>query len=44
MLSHVQLFATPWTVVRGILQARIMEWVALEQPEIWGRFGGKEGG
>ena len=27
MLSRVQLFATPWTV-RGILQARILEWVA----------------
>ena len=37
MLSHVQLFATPWTVARqaplsmsmGILQARILEWVAM---------------
>ena len=32
-LSHVQLFATPWTdppgsPVPGILQARILEWVA----------------
>ena len=27
-LSCVRLFATPWTVVRGILQARILEWVA----------------
>ena len=26
--SHVQLFATPWTTVHGILQARILEWVA----------------
>ena len=26
-LSHVRLFATPWTV-HGILQARILEWVA----------------
>ena len=26
-LSHVQLFVTPWTVY-GILQARILEWVA----------------
>jgi len=26
-LSHVQLFATPWSV-HGILQARILEWVA----------------
>ena len=30
-LSHVQLFATPWTIhtVPGILQARILEWVAI---------------
>ena len=34
-LSHVRLFATPWTVARqvplsmGILQARILEWVAM---------------
>ena len=34
-LSHVQLFATLWTVPRqaplsmGILQARILEWVAM---------------
>ena len=27
-LSRVQLFATPWTVILGILQARILEWVA----------------
>ena len=33
-LSHVRLFVTPWTVARqaplsmGILQARILEWVA----------------
>ena len=27
-LSHVRPFATPWTVVHGILQARILEWVA----------------
>ena len=26
--SHVRLFATPWTIVHGILQARILEWVA----------------
>ena len=26
---RVRLFATPWTVVRGILQPRILEWVAL---------------
>ena len=34
-LSHVQLFVTPWTVAHqaslsmGILQARILEWVAM---------------
>ena len=34
-LSRVRLFATPWTValpgssVRGVLQARILEWVAV---------------
>ena len=34
-LSHVQLFATPWTVAHqaplsmGIFQARILEWVAM---------------
>ena len=34
-LSHVQLFVTQWTVARqaplsvGILQARILEWVAM---------------
>ena len=34
-LSHVQLFATPWTAalpgssVHGIFQARILEWVAI---------------
>ena len=27
LLSHVRLFATPW-IVHGILQARILEWVA----------------
>ena len=27
-LSRVWLFATPWTVVHGILQARILEWVS----------------
>ena len=27
LLSHVWLFATPWTV-HGLLQARILEWVA----------------
>ena len=37
-LSHVRLFATPWTVARqvplsmGILQARILEWVAISFP------------
>ena len=35
MLSHVQLFVIPWTVAHqaplsmGILQARILEWVAV---------------
>ena len=35
LFSHVQLFATPWTVAcqgpltMGILQARILEWVAI---------------
>ena len=39
MLSHVRLFATPWTVAyqaplsTGILQARILEWVAMPPPE-----------
>ena len=35
-LSHVRLFVTPWTVahtpgssVHGILQARLLEWVAM---------------
>ena len=27
LLSIVQLFVTLWTVVRGILQARILEWI-----------------
>ena len=27
-LSHVLLFATPWDTAHGILQARILEWVA----------------
>ena len=27
-LSYVRLFATPWTVAHGILQGRILEWVA----------------
>ena len=37
-LSHVQLFATPWT---GILQGRILEWVTFpfsresSQPRDW---------
>ena len=26
--ESAQLFATPWTVVCGILQARILEWIA----------------
>ena len=32
LLSHVQLFPTPWTVVHGILQARILEWVPFPSP------------
>ena len=28
LLSRVWLFATSWTVVHGILQARILEWIA----------------
>ena len=28
LLSCVWLFATPWSIVHGILQARILEWVA----------------
>ena len=29
LLSHVRLFATPWTIqIHGILWARILEWVA----------------
>ena len=27
-LSCVRLFATPWTIVHGILQARVLEWAA----------------
>ena len=38
VLSHVRLFATAWTVApqvprsMGILQARILEWVATSSP------------
>ena len=39
LFSHVRFFVTPWTVcslpgssVRGILQARILEWVAVPSP------------
>ena len=41
-LSHVQLFATPWTVahqapsVHGIFQARILEWVAISFSDLLG--------
>jgi hypothetical protein len=29
LLSHIQLFVTPWTVAcHGVFQARVMEWVA----------------
>ena len=50
LLSHDQLFATPWTVAHqaplsvGILQARILEWVAMpfsggsSQPREGGRW------
>ena len=31
-LSCVQLFGTPWTIVHGILQARILEWVTFPSP------------
>ena len=31
-LGHVWLFVTPWIVVHGILQARILEWVAFPLP------------
>ena len=31
-LSCTQLFVTPWTIVHGILQARILEWVAFPSP------------
>ena len=44
LLSHVQLFVTPWTVppnssVHGIFQARILEWVAISSARgpSWGR-------
>ena len=29
LLSHVQHFATKWNIVHGILQARIVEWIAI---------------
>ena len=29
LLRYVRLFATPWTSVHGILQTRILEWVAI---------------
>ena len=38
LLSHVQRFATPWTVglpgssVRGIFQARVLEWLPFPPP------------
>ena len=41
MLSHVWLFVTPWTValqapsVHGILQARVLEWVAISFSNAW---------
>ena len=39
-LSHVQLFATPWTVAHwsplsvGILQVRLLEWVAMPSSRV----------
>ena len=35
LLNRVQIFATPRIIVsvRGILQARILEWVAIPSPE-----------
>ena len=37
-LSHVQLFVTPWSLpgstLHGILQARILEWVAIPFPDL----------
>ena len=41
VIQSCQLFATPWIVVHGILQARILEWVAFpfcrgsSQPRDW---------
>ena len=42
LLSHVRLFATPWTVAyRGIFQAIVLEWIAISfsrgsfQPRDW---------
>ena len=32
LLSHVQLIETPWAIVYGILQTRILEWVAIPSP------------
>ena len=38
LLSHIQLFVTPWTVAHqaplsmGIFQERILEWVAMTPP------------
>ena len=36
--SHVQLFVTPWTIavssIHGILQERILEWVAIRSPGV----------
>ena len=28
-INHVQISVTPWTVVHGILQAKILAWVAI---------------
>ena len=40
--SRVQLCATPWTVAHqappsmGVLQARILEWIAMPPSNVWG--------
>ena len=41
LLSHAQLFVTPWTVTHqtplslGILQARVLEWVAISSSRVF---------
>ena len=49
-LSRVRIFATPWTVVHGILQARLLEWVGFpfssgsSRPRNWTRISCIAGG